>query len=90
MNVTTIQNDSLLVKLREMAQKIEITGNSRELTDLEQIMSEMLVDGNRTMTRAVQSIDNAISVGYFWRRTAYTMAVVVVILSCVVMQLLIG
>lgn len=93
----TIKQDSMMQRLRKMAQEIEITGNSRELTDLEQIMTEMLVEGSKITTKAIQtveevklSIDRAISAGHFWRRTAYTMAVVVIFLSGVILQLLIG
>ncbi len=83
----TIQNDSMMQRLHEMAKEIELAGQSRDLTDLELLMSEMLIEGNKTHTKAVrvlektnQAIDRAIASALFWRRTSRILSVAVVVL----------
>ena len=76
-------------RLQMMAREIELTGESRDLTELELLMSEMLVEGNRAHTESIkllegvrQSIDNSTISISTWRRRALMMAVLVWLLSC--------
>jgi len=85
----TLQSDSIMQRLQMMAQEIELAGDSRDLTELELLMSEMLVEGNRAHTESIkllegvrQSIDNSIISISTWRRRALMMAVLVWLLTC--------
>ena len=85
--ITTIQNDSIMKRLQQMAQQIELASSQRDLTDLELLMSEMLIEGNKTHTKAVRvleeanrAIDRAIASALFWRRTSRILSVAVVVL----------
>jgi len=42
--MNTIQHDSLMMRIQKMMAEIEDTGSSRELTPLEILMAEMLLD----------------------------------------------
>ncbi len=90
----TIQNDSIMKRIQQMAQQIELAGQSRDLTELELLMSEMLIEGNKTHTKAVQAleetnqaIDRAIASALFWRRTSRILSVAVVLLWTAVVYL---
>ena len=84
----TLQSDSIMQRLQMMAREIELTGDSRDLTELELLMSEMLVEGNKTHAESLrllegvrESVDNAIIAVTTWRRRAYCMAGLVWLLS---------
>ncbi len=90
----TIQNDSIMKRIQQMAQQIELAGQSRDLTELELLMSEMLIEGNKTHTKAAQvleetnqAIDRAIASALFWRRTSRILSVAVVLLWTAVVYL---
>lgn len=84
----TVQNDNMMQRIRKMAREIEITGSTRELTELEQLMSEMLLEGVKTTEKAISSIDNAIAAAYFWWRVSRCLSVAVVVLWTAVVYIL--
>jgi uncharacterized membrane protein (DUF106 family) len=83
-------NDPLLQRLLQLVEEREHNGGTGELTELEKIQAEMLQDQLALTENQFALTEKTVASAFAWRRVAYTLAAVVVVLSCIIAQLLIG
>lgn len=78
-----LQQDPILSRLQAM--KID---DSVPPSELEAIQAEMILDGNRLIDKTVGLLESSVENSLWWRKTAYIMATLVVVLTCAVVHLL--